>query len=229
VLWDGGNNDFPFVLPDLHIVLVDALRPDQITTHHPGEAVLRMADVVVVSKSDAATPGDLQQTVDGVRAVNRHAELVRANSPVRLDDPESVRSRRAIVVDDGPTLTHGGMRYGAGYVAAVNACAEIVDPRDSAAPEIRAVFEAFPHIGRVVPAVGYDTEQCDALRRTLEDSKADVVVSGTPFDLARVLDLSKPVVRARYEFEEAEDPGLGALVDDYLASPRRRRLRHVPT
>ena len=228
VLWDGGNNDFPFVVPDLHIVLVDALRPDQITTHHPGEAVVRMADIVVVSKADAATPGDLQQAIDGVRAVNPAARILRANSPVVLDDPEALRGRKVIVVDDGPTLTHGGMRYGAGYVAAVSARAEILDPRESAPATIRAVFDEFPHIGRVVPAVGYDADQREALRRTLEESAADVIVSGTPFDLAEQLGISKTVVRARYEFEEAEDPGLAAFVDECLAGPRRRNLRYKP-
>jgi predicted GTPase len=223
ILWDGGNNDFPFVKPDLHIAIVDALRPDQVATHHPGEAVARMADVVVVNKVDAASSADVQRAIDAVRAVNPGAEIVRAASPVVLEDPGAVRGRRVVVVDDGPTLTHGGMPYGAGYVAAVAAGAEIVDPRPFAAPALREVFERHPHLGRVVPAVGYDAAQLEGLRQTLEAADAEIVVSGTPFDLAARLGLSKPVLRARYEYADASSPGLGELVDDFLASPRRRR------
>jgi predicted GTPase len=218
ILWDGGNNDFPFVAPDLHVVLVDALRPDQVTTHHPGETVVRMADVVVVNKVDTARGDEVQRAIDGVRAVNARAHIVRASSPVLLDDPEAVRGRRVLVLDDGPTLTHGGMAFGAGYVAAVAAgAAEIVDPRGSAAPEIRAVFDAWPHLGRVLPAVGYGDAQLEALRRTIAGSDAEVVVSGSPLDLASLVDVGKPVVRARYGFAEAGDPGLGALVDSFVA------------
>ncbi len=223
ILWDGGNNDFPFVKPDLHIAIVDALRPDQVATHHPGEAVARMADVVVVNKVDAASSADVQRAIDAVHAVNPRAEIVRAASPVALEDPGAVRGRRVVVVDDGPTLTHGGMAYGAGFVAAVAAGAEIVDPRSAAAPALREIYERHPHIGRVVPAVGYDGAQLEGLRQTLEAADAEVVVSGSPFDLAARLGLSKPVVRARYEYADAGSPGLGELVDDFLASPRRRR------
>jgi predicted GTPase len=217
VLWDGGNNDFPFLAPDLHIVLVDALRPDQIDTHHPGETVARMADVVVVNKVDAAASGDVQRAIDAVRRVNPDAAIVRARSPVVLEDPDAVRGRRAIVLDDGPTLTHGGMPYGAGYVAAVEAGAEIVDPRESADPALAAVFARFPHLGRVLPALGYDAAQLEALRRTLDAADADVIVSGTPFDVARRIAPNKPVVRARYTYADAGEPTLGRIVDDFLA------------
>jgi predicted GTPase len=158
-----------------------------------------------------------------VRAVNPHARILRAASPVVLDDALAVRGRRVLVVDDGPTLTHGGMAYGAGYVAAVRAgAAEIVDPRESAAPAIRELFARHPHLGPVLPAVGYDAAQLDALRETIARSRAELVVSGTPFDLAARLALGKPVVRARYGYAEASEPGLGAIVDEFLAQRRKR-------
>jgi predicted GTPase len=218
IVWDGGNNDFPFVAPDLHIVVADALRPDQVTTHHPGEVVARSADVFVVNKVDAATPGDVQRLEDALRAVRPEATIVRARSPVRLDAPERVRGRRVLVVDDGPSLTHGGMPYGAGWVAAVDAgAAEIIDPRASATPSVAQVYERFPHLQRVLPALGYGPEQLAALRETIDTSEAEVVVSGSPIDLATAAGLSKSVVRARYHFEEASDPGLWQLVENFLA------------
>ncbi len=221
VVWDGGNNDWPFVAPGLHIVLVDALRPDQVATHHPGETVVRMADVIVVNKVRAAAEADVQRAIEAARAVNPGVRILRADSPVVLDAPERVRGARVLVVDDGPTLTHGGMRYGAGYVAAVAAgAAEIVDPCASAHPDIRALFARYPHLGPVLPAVGYDARQCEALRETIEASDVDCVVSGTPSDLARELRLSKPVVRVRYEYEDMDEPGLGACVDAFLAQRR---------
>jgi predicted GTPase len=218
VLWDGGNNDFPFLRPDLHVVLVDALRPDQVATHHPGETCLRMADVVVVNKVHAASEADVQRVIDGVRAVRPDVPVVRAASPVVLSDPEAVRGRRVLVVDDGPTLTHGGMSYGAGFVAASAAgAAEIVDPRASAAPAIRRLYQLHPHLGRVLPAVGYDAAGLEALRETIDASAAEVVVSGTPLDLAALVPLRKRVVRARYEYRETGSPGLGERVDAFLA------------
>jgi predicted GTPase len=217
ILWDGGNNDFPFLRPDLHIVLVDPLRPGHETTHHPGEAVLRMADVVVVAKSDAAAPADVQRVEEAARAIAPHATIIRAASPVRLDGEQSVRGRRVLVVEDGPTLTHGGMPWGAGHLAALQAGAEIVDPRPFAAPAIRAVYARHPHIGNVLPAVGYARGELDALRQTINATPADLVVSATPIDLAALIQVHKPVVRARYEFAEMETPGLAGAVEAFLA------------
>jgi predicted GTPase len=217
LLWDGGNNDFPFLRPDLHVVLADALRPDDVTTHHPGEAVARMADVFVVAKSDAATPRQVQSLEDALKQLGPEVPIVRAASPVVLDDPDAVRGRRVVVVDDGPTLTHGGMPYGAGFVAAVAAGAgQIVNPRAAAAPRMRRVLDRYPHLARVLPAIGYGPEQREALEATLNAVEADVVVAGTPIDLAALLDLRLPVVRARYAYAEASDPGLGARVDGFL-------------
>jgi predicted GTPase len=217
IVWDGGNNDFPFVRPDLHIVVLDALRPGQATAYHPGETVLRMADVAVVNKVDSASRADVQHVADEVRAVNSRATIVRAASPVRLEDPAAVRGRRVVVVEDGPTITHGGMPYGAGYVAATAAgAAEIVDPRRFAAPGLQDVFARYPHIGRVLPAVAYNAEQLAALRDTINAAEADVVVAATPIDLAALIQVNKPVVRARYEFAETGEPSLGGIVDAFL-------------
>jgi len=219
ILWDGGNNDFPFLRPDLHIVLVDPLRPGHETSHHPGEAVLRMADVVVVAKSDAAAPADMRHVEEAARAINPRARIVRAASPVRLDDEAAVRGRRVLVVEDGPTLTHGGMPWGAGHLAALRAGATIVDPRPFAGPAIRSLYTRYPHIGEVLPATGYSREQLDALRQAINATPADLVVSATPIDLAALVQAHKPVVRARYEFAEAESPGLAGAVDAFLSRP----------
>jgi len=217
LVWDGGNNDFPFLRPDLHVVIADALRPGQALRYHPGEAVLRMADVVVVNKVDAASVADVERVVDEVRAASPAAILVRAASPVRLDDPGAVRGKRVLVVEDGPTLTHGSMSHGAGLVAATRAgAAEIVDPRASAAPAVAAVFARYPHVGRVLPAVGYDDAQLAALRETIDASGADVVVAATPIDLAALVRPRTPVVRARYDYADAGEPTLGAVVDAFL-------------
>ena len=217
ILWDGGNNDFPFIRPDLHIVLVDPLRPGHETTHHPGEVVLRMADIVVIAKVDAAADADVQRTIESVRAVNPNATLVRAASPIQLDNPEAVGDRRVLVVEDGPTTTHGGMSYGAGYIAATRAqAAEIVDPRIYAVPEIAAVYAHYPHIGPVLPAMGYFPAQLEALRQTIDNAEADVVVAATPSNLALLIEVNKPIVRARYEFAEAGKPGLSDQVEKFL-------------
>jgi predicted GTPase len=217
IVWDGGNNDFPFLKPGLHVTVADALRPRQVATHHPGEAVARMADVFVINKIDTAQPFDVALLERELRAVNGRAEIVHAASPIRLDDQAAVRGRHVLVVEDGPTITHGGMPHGAGYLAAVAAGADIVDPRDSAAPEIMPTFESYPHIGKVLPAVGYGAAQLAALKATIDNSAADVVVSATPIDLAKLVQLQKKVVRARYEFAEAGEPGLSGLIDAFVA------------
>lgn len=219
IVWDGGNNDFPFIAPDLSIVVVDALRPDHLETHHPGEMVLRSADVVIINKVDAATPGQTARALAGVTELAPDATVLRAASPVTLDDPALVAGARVLVVEDGPTTTHGGMSSGAGLAAAVAGGAdEIIDPRDSAAPIIKETYDAYPHLGPVLPAVGYFPEQIAALEETINASGADVVVSGTPIDLNALVDVTIPVVRARYEFAEAGEPTLRSVIDAFLAS-----------
>ncbi|HWP25495.1 MAG TPA: cyclic 2,3-diphosphoglycerate synthase [Xanthobacteraceae bacterium] len=217
IVWDGGNNDFPFVRPNLHIAVADALRPGQIATHHPGETVARMADVLVINKADSATADDVRTTELALRAVNGTAPIVRGSLPVRLDNESLVKGRRVLVVEDGPTITHGGMPYGAGYVAAAAAgAAEIVDPRPAAVPDIRRIFDAHSHIGRVLPAIGYTPAQLRALEQTINRADCDVVVSGTPVDLGRMLRIRKPLVRARYEFAEVGEPKLSDLVEAFI-------------
>ncbi|RMG47816.1 MAG: GTPase [Acidobacteria bacterium] len=217
IVWEGGNNDLPFIEPDLEIAVADALRPGHVTTHHPGEAVARRAHVIVINKADAAEPDAVARLAETLREVNPRARILRANSPVTLDDEAAVRGRRVLVVEDGPTVTHGGMPTGAGYAAATaGGAAEIVDPRPFAAPEIARTYERYPHIGPVLPAMGYGPHQIEDLRATIERCPADVVVAGTPIDLARLVRTSKPVVRARYRFAEAEEPGLEAVVREFL-------------
>jgi len=217
ILWDGGNNDFSFIRPDLHIVMVDPLRPGHETTHHPGEAVLRTADIILISKINSASDADIQQVTDNAHQINSIAPIVRGASPVQLDDPEAVRGKRVLVVEDGPTITHGGMPYGAGYVAATEAQAgEIIDPRSYAAEEIADVYANYPHIGAVLPAVGYHPSQLQALRETINAADVDVVVTATPCDIGALIKIDKPVIRARYEFAEAGEPGLASLVEEFL-------------
>ena len=218
ILWDGGNNDFPFIQPDLHLVLVDPLRPGDETTHHPGEVVLRMADIAIVAKVDSAADADVQRVSDTVKRVNPKAVIVRGASPIQLDNPEAVRNRRVLVVEDGPTTTHGGMSYGAGYVAATRAQASvIVEPRAYAVPEIAEVYARYPHIGSVLPAMGYFPAQLKALEATINNAEADVVVAATPSNLSSLMKLNKPVVRARYEFAEMGKPSLSAQIEQFLA------------
>lgn len=217
ILWDGGNNDFPFVHPDLHIVLIDPLRPGNETTHHPGEAVLRMADIIIVVKVNSASDADVQRVTANAHRINPDAGIVHGASPVTLEDAEAVRGKRALVVEDGPTITHGGMPYGAGFVAARQAqAAEIVDPRAAACGAIASTFTRYPHIAQVLPALGYDRGQLEALQETINAVSADIVIAATPCNLADLIDIDKPVVRARYEFEEADDPGLGSHIEAFL-------------
>jgi predicted GTPase len=217
ILWDGGNNDFAFYKPDLHIVMVDPLRPGHETTHHPGEAVLRMADIVVIAKTNSAAEADIQRVADTARALAPKAIITRAASEVRLDDPSAVKGKRALVVDDGPTITHGGMSYGAGYIAAVQGgAAEIVDARRFAVGDIVDVYRQYAHIGKVVPAMGYSEKELGDLAATINAVTADVVVAGTPTDLGHLMQLNKPIVRARYDFKEVGEPRLGELVLRFL-------------
>ncbi|RJQ09379.1 MAG: GTPase [Dehalococcoidia bacterium] len=216
IVWDGGNNDFPFYRPDLHIVLTDTLRSADAAAYHPGEATLRMADVVVLAKVNAASDEQVVETEIRARALNSRAAVVRAASPVTLDSAEQVRGRRVLVVDDGPTLTHGGLPFGAGYSAAVEAGALVVDPLPYVDEEIQAVLRRYPHVKSVLPALGYGPSQLAALERSIAASPVDFVISGTPIDLAALVHVPQPILRARYEFADAGEPTLGSIVDAKL-------------
>lgn len=222
LVWDGGNNDFPFLAPDLHVVIVDALRPDNVDSHHPGETTVRLADVVVVNKVNTAPAADVERAAQSARRLNPEARLVRASSPVTLADASAVRGKRVLVIEDGPTLTHGGMQYGAGYVAAQEAgAAEIIDPRPAAVPAIAAVYRQYPHLSLILPAVGYGDEQLAALGETIRRAACDVVVSATPIDLSARVKADKPIVRARYDYADAGEPTLGSIVDEFTAARLR--------
>jgi predicted GTPase len=228
ILWDGGNNDFPFMRPTLSIVLADALRPGHETRYWPGEVNLRMADIVVIAKTAAAEPEAIRAVTETVRTVNPKAEIVLGASPVVLDEPEAVRNKRVLVVEDGPTITHGGMPTGAGYAAAVaGGAADILDPRPFAVPAIARVYEQYPHIGPVLPAVGYSPAQQQALADTIRAAGADVVVAGTPIDLAKRLEAVQlhgaRVVRARYRYADAAGYDLWAAIEQRLDLPLAAR------
>jgi predicted GTPase len=201
VLWDGGNNDLPFYRPDLMIVVVDPLRPGHELRYHPGEANLRMADVVVINKVDSATPEALETVRASIAEVNPRAEIVEARSSLVLEGGE-IRGRTVAVVEDGPTLTHGGMTYGAGVVAAKRfGAAELVDPRPYAAGELARTLARYPKLERLLPAMGYGETQVHELEAALTAIPADVVLAATPIDLTRVLSVPRPIVRVRYELE----------------------------
>ncbi|MFN3231756.1 MAG: cyclic 2,3-diphosphoglycerate synthase [Alphaproteobacteria bacterium] len=223
VVWDGGNNDFPFLRPDLHLVVVDALRPTHITGYYPGEATLRMADAVIINKVDAAPPDQVEALEAALEKMLPSLPLIQAASPVRLETADPLSGKKVIVVDDGPTITHGGMPFGAGYTAARAAGAEIVDPKPYAAPEIAAVYDRYPHIGAVLPAVGYFPAQLTALEATIRAASPDAVVSGTPIDLAGVLDVDAPVIRARYGYADAGPLRLATLLEKFIVQAERAR------
>jgi predicted GTPase len=213
ILWDGGNNDFPFYRPDLHIVVADPLRPGDETRYHPGETNLRMADVVVINKVDSAPAESVDELRETVARLNRRAAIVTACSTLTLVGPP-IEARRVVVVEDGPTLTHGGMAYGAGVVAARRfGAAELVDPTPYAVGSIRDVLDRYPALEPLVPAMGYGPDQVRELEATLEAVDADLILSATPIDLTRVIDVDKPITRVRYDLEQVDGLPLTALIE----------------
>ncbi len=209
VLWDGGNNDFSFYKPDLQITVADPLRPGHEIAYYPGEVNVRLADVVVINKVDTANPEDIIKVRENVHNINPDAIIIEGASPIYVDDPESIRGKRVLVVEDGPTLTHGGMKIGAGWVAARRfGAAEIVDPRPFAVGEILATYEKYPNTGTILPAMGYGDQQIRDLEKTIENADVDMVIIGTPIDLTRVMKINRPSQRVRYELEEIGKPDL---------------------
>jgi len=214
ILWDGGNNDLPFYRPDLLIVVADPLRPGDELHYHPGEAALRMADLVVINKIDSASAGQVAQVRADIAWLNPKANVLEARSTVRVDSP--IDGATVVVVEDGPTLTHGGMTFGAGIVAAQRFGGVPVDPRPYAVGSIAAVLQRYPDLGPLVPAMGYGNEQTRELAATLDAVPADLVLAATPIDLTRVLSLNKPVVRVRYDLEETDPAALEALLEPVI-------------
>ncbi len=221
IVWDGGNNDFSFIRSDLEIVVVDPFRPGHELAYHPGETNLRRAAVVVINKVGSAPAENVQQVLETVRRVNPGAVVVRAKSAISVEGTENLRGRRVLVVEDGPTLTHGGMSAGAGVEAARLAGAgELVDPRPWAVGSIAQVYRAHPHLGPLLPAVGYFDAQLRDLEATIAATPVDVVIIATPFDITRVIRIDKPFVRVRYEVEELGEPSLTTVITDFLDNRR---------
>jgi predicted GTPase len=219
LLWDGGNNDLPFYTPDLHVVVADPLRAGHETSYYPGETNLRMADVIIVNKMDSATSEQVEAVLGSIRETNPDAIVVKANSRVTVDEPEALRGKRVLVIEDGPTLTHGEMKFGAGVVAArAHGAAEIVDPRPWAVGTIADTFRKYD-VGPVLPAMGYSDGQLAEMERIIAAAEVDVVVIGTPIDLRRVIDISKPAYRVQYDLEVLPDsPSLDDVLKPVIAS-----------
>ncbi len=223
ILWDGGNNDWSFYKSDLEIVVADPFRPGHESTYFPGETNFRRADVILVNKANNAKPEDVDAVVAAARSMNPRAKVILGASEVTVDQPELVRGKKVLVVEDGPTLTHGGMAIGAGFVAAQKyEAAEIVDPRPAASGSILGVFEKFSHLGKVLPAMGYYPEQIRELESTIAGCDVDTVLIGTPIDLTRVVKVNKPKTRVRYELKDMGETSLRPLILEFLNSGKNR-------
>lgn len=227
VLWDGGNNDFPFYVPDLTIGVADPLRPGAEVSYYPGEVVARMADVIVINKIDSASLENINTVRANLRKINPTAKQIDAASILTVDKPELLKGKKVLVVEDGPTLTHGEMKIGAGTVAALKHGAELVDPRPYTVGELTTTFERYPNIGTLLPAMGYGAQQMKDLEKTIANTPCDAVVVGTPIDLPRFIKIKQPVVKVGYELQEIGTPTLKEVLDDFVAKhnlkPKRRR------
>jgi predicted GTPase len=217
IIWDGGNNDMPFYKSDLQIVVVDPLRPGHEIAYYPGEVNLRMADVIVVNKIDSAYPEDVEEVLNNVRAYNKKAKVILAASSIMVDNPELIQDKNVLVVEDGPTLTHGEMQIGAGTVAAQRfGAASLIDPRGCTVGTITSTFEKYPYIGTLLPAMGYGDQQMKDLEATIANIECDSVVIGTPIDLARFINIKQPKTRVYYELSEIGKPTIADVVKNFL-------------
>jgi len=227
VLWDGGNNDFPFYVPDLTIGVADPLRPGAEVSYYPGEVVARMADVIVINKIDSASLDNINTVRANLRKINPTAKQIDAASILTVDKPELLKGKKVLVVEDGPTLTHGEMKIGAGTVAALKHGAELVDPRPYVVGKLAETFKIYPNIGTLLPAMGYGKEQMKDLEKTIANTPCDAVVVGTPIDLPRFIKIKQPVVKVGYELQEIGTPTLKEVLDDFVAKhnlkPKRRK------
>ncbi len=219
ILWDGGNNDFPFIKPDLMVTVVDPHRPGHELNYYPGETTLRLADIVVINKMDSAGPEGIQTVRDSIALVNPEAKVIDGASPLSVDKPELIKDKKVLVVEDGPTLTHGHMKIGAGTVAAQKyGAAELVDPRPYAVGRLLETFAIYPDIGTLLPAMGYGAQQIKDLETTINNADCDTVIIATPIDLSRVININKPIVKVGYELQEIGHPRFCELVCDFLKS-----------
>ncbi len=213
IIWDGGNNDMSFYRSDLYIVVVDPHRPGDELTYHPGEANLRMADIAVINKIDTADPKSIAAVRRNIKAVNPNATIIEAASPITVDNPNIIKGKRVLVIEDGPTLTHGNMAYGAGTIASKTLGArELVDPRPYAVGSIKTAFNKYKHLGSLLPAMGYGEAQIRELEETINKTPCDLIVIGTPIDLRKLLQLNKPAIRVRYELQETGEVGLADIL-----------------
>ncbi len=215
IIWDGGNNDFSFYHSDLEIVVADPFRPGHELLYHPGEVNFRSADVIIINKVDTARKEDVEKVRNNAELVNSSATVIECASPISMDDGIELKGKKVIAIDDGPTLTHGGMKYGAGYIAAQRAGAVIVDPRPYAVESIRDVYRRFPHLSNVLPAMGYSEKQIMDLQETINRADCDVIVTGTPIDIRRLIKTTKPIVHCRYELSELTKPGLKEILAEF--------------
>ena len=217
ILWDGGNNDFPFYRPDLMIGVADPLRPGAEVSFYPGEVVARISDVIVINKIDSASLENINIVRNNLRNINPNAIIIDGASPLSVDKPELIKGKRVLVIEDGPTLTHGHMKIGAGTVAAQKyGAAELVDPRQYAVGKLAETFKIYPNIGTLLPAMGYGDEQIHDLERTIENTPCDTVVIATPIDLKRIINIKKPTVKVGYELQEIGTPNLDGVLEDFI-------------
>ena len=217
ILWDGGNNDFPFYKPDLNITVVDPHRPGHETTYYPGEVTLRLADVVVINKMDSAPPEGIQIVRENINKLAPNAIVIDGASPIKVDNPAVIKGKKVLVVEDGPTLTHGGMKLGAGTVAAHKfGASEIIDPRPYTVGKLSETFELYPNIGVLLPAMGYSDEQLKDLETTINNTECDAVVIGTPIDLSRIININKPATRVYYDLQEIGYPDLEVVLNEFI-------------
>ena len=226
IVWDGGNNDTSFYKADLTITVVDPLRPGHESTYYPGETNVRLADVIVVNKVDSAAPENVETVIHNVRMINPRAQIIQANSPITVEDPEVIRGKRVLVVEDGPTLTHGEMKYGAGTIAAKKFGArEIIDPRPYAVGSIAETYARYPSTGVLLPAMGYGDHQVKDLETTINQVPADAVIIGTPIDLRRILHIRKPSTRVEYSLDETTKPDLADVLHKFLHKERAQAFK----
>ena len=224
ILWDGGNNDFSFYKADLYITLADPHRPGHECLYYPGEVNVRLADVIIINKCDSARPEFVAKVAENCRNLNPKATILYADSPMIADNPELIKGKRVLVVEDGPTLTHGEMGYGAGFLAAQKyGAAEIVDPRPFAVGSLLDTFQPWAHLGPILPAMGYSEKQCKELEETIAKADVDTVVVGTPIDLSLVIDIKQPSTRIRYNLEEKSAPSLQELLQPVIKAAKEGR------
>ena len=217
IIWDGGNNDFPFIKPDLWITVADPHRAGHEISYYPGEVNFRSADVIVINKVNTAKREDVDKIIENAKKLNPSAKIIEAISEIKVDNPQMINGKRVLVIEDGPTVTHGEMNYGAGYFAAIeNNAKEIVDPRPFAVGSIVETFKKYPHLSKVLPAMGYGKEQIKELEETINGCDADIVVSGTPIDLNRILNVNKPIVRVRYGVGRETEREIEEIVEGFL-------------